>query len=103
MAAARKAPDDHTILEIGGPEPLSQLEAVQIFEKVWNKKVEIDHVPADALQAQHASSDPLQKTFGALMLAYSKGDIVAGSVALAGGNVRLHCAQSPSRPRSLPT
>jgi NADH dehydrogenase len=83
MAATRKGPDKHTILEIGGPEPLSQLAAVQIFERALNKKVKIDHVPADALQAQHASSDPLQKTFGALMLAYSKGDIVAGAVSLA--------------------
>jgi uncharacterized protein YbjT (DUF2867 family) len=83
IAATRKYADKGTILEMGGPEPLSQLEAVRIFEAVLNKKVKADEVPADALQAQQESSDPLQKTFGALMLAYSKGDVVDGAVSLA--------------------
>jgi uncharacterized protein YbjT (DUF2867 family) len=83
IAATRKYADKGTILEMGGPEPLSQLEAVRIFEEALNKKVKVDQVPAEALQAQHKSSDPLQKTFGALTLAYSKGDVVDGAVSLA--------------------
>jgi hypothetical protein len=68
---------------MGGPEPLSQLEAVRIFEEALHKKFKVDHVPTEALQTQHQSSDPLQKTFGALTLAYSKGDVVDGAVSIA--------------------
>ena len=83
VAAARKYAEKNAILEMGGPEPLSQLEAVRIFEEALNKKFKVDHVPAEVLQTQHQSSDPLQKTFGALMLAYSKGDVVDGAISVA--------------------
>jgi uncharacterized protein YbjT (DUF2867 family) len=83
VAAARKYAEKNAILEMGGPEPLSQLEAVRIFEEALNKKFKVDHVPAEALQTQHQSSEPLQKTFGALTLAYSKGDVVDGAVSVA--------------------
>jgi hypothetical protein len=68
---------------MGGSEALSQLEAVRIFEKALNKRFKVTHVPTESLQAQHQSSDPLQKTFGALMLAYSKGDVVQGAALIA--------------------
>jgi uncharacterized protein YbjT (DUF2867 family) len=80
---AKNYADKNTILEIGGPDPLSQLEAVGIFEEMLGKKIKLDYVPVEALQAQHMSTDPLQKTFGALMLAYAKGDVVAGAISLA--------------------
>jgi uncharacterized protein YbjT (DUF2867 family) len=66
----------NTVLELGGPEALSQLEVVRIFEQKMGKQTRVDHVPIEALLAQHQSSDPLQKTFGALMLAYANGDVV---------------------------
>jgi NADH dehydrogenase len=81
--ATRKHSEKSTILELGGPEPLSQLEAVRIFERHSNKQIKADFVPVEALEAQHNSSDPLQKTFAALMLAYAKGDVVKGSASLA--------------------
>ena len=84
IAATRTYPDKKTVMEIGGPESLSQFEVVQIVEKARNKRMKIDYVSTEALQSQHKSSDPLQKTFAALMLAYSKGDVVAGASSLAG-------------------
>ncbi len=69
-------PERNTILELGGPEALSQLEAVRIFEQALQKPIQVDHVPREVLETQHRSSDPLQKTFGGLMLAYSKGDLI---------------------------
>jgi len=69
VAALRQYAEKNTILEMGGSEALSQLEAVRIFEEALNKKFKVDHLPTKTLQAQHQSSDPLQKTFGALMLA----------------------------------
>jgi len=89
-AATRKYSSKSTILELGGPEPLSQLDVVRIFEKALNKKVKTDQVPVEALQAQHNSSDPLQKTFGALMLAYSKGDVVDGAGLAQEHGISLH-------------
>jgi uncharacterized protein YbjT (DUF2867 family) len=82
-AATSKYPKKNTILELGGPESLSQLDAVRIFEQRLNKKIQADHVSLEALETQHQSSDPLRKTFAALMLAYAKGDVVHGAASLA--------------------
>jgi NADH dehydrogenase len=69
-----------TILELGGPEPLSLLGVVRIFEQNLGKRISVEHVPVEALQGQYQSPDPLQKTFGALMLAYAQGDVVQSAV-----------------------
>lgn len=83
-AATATLQDKNTILEMGGPEALSQLDAVRIFEQALGRKVEVSFVPVDALEEQHRSAtDPLQKTFAALMHAYAKGDVIAGALALA--------------------
>lgn len=64
-------------LELGGPENLSQLDAVKIFEDVMNKKFEVQHIPVEGLQAQlDAASDPMQKSFSGLMLCVAKGDFI---------------------------
>jgi NADH dehydrogenase len=73
VAAAVGKEDEHTILEMGGPQPLSQLDAVKIFEQALEKKFQLQHVPAEALQQQYSSPDPLQKTFAALTLGYIQG------------------------------
>ncbi len=79
-AAVRKIEHRQTILEMGGPEAVSQLDAVGIFEQALHKKIAVEHVPWEALQQQHRSAtDPLQKTFAALMLGYAQGDVIAGA------------------------
>lgn len=91
VAAAGKPPEKSVVLEIGGPEPLSQLDAVRIFERMLGKKIDLDPVPLAALAEQHRSSDPLQKTFSALMLAYAKGDAIPGSLETARNyGIHLH-------------
>jgi uncharacterized protein YbjT (DUF2867 family) len=91
VAAAGKPPEKPAVLEMGGPEALSQLDAVRLFERIRGKKIEVDCVPVATLAEQHRSSDPLQKTFSALMLAYAKGDAIPGSVETARSyNVQLH-------------
>lgn len=74
----REARDD-LVLELGGPEPVSQLEAVRIFEEALGRELELERVPIEALEAKHASEHPLESTFGGLMLAYARGDVVAGA------------------------
>jgi len=81
VAAATKIyPQKNAVLEMGGPEPKSQLDAVFLFEQALGKEIKLDHVPVEALRAQHQSSDPLQGTFAALMLGYANGDIVKDAV-----------------------
>ena len=65
----------NTVLKVGGPEVLSPLEVVRIFEEAGGQPFAVEHVPVEALRAQQASApDPLQATFAALMLTYAKGD-----------------------------
>jgi uncharacterized protein YbjT (DUF2867 family) len=82
-AAAMTYSQKNVVLEMGGSQPLSQLEAVLLFEQALGKKISLDHVPVEALRAQHQSSDPLQKTFAALMLSYAAGDVVRDATATA--------------------
>jgi uncharacterized protein YbjT (DUF2867 family) len=79
-ATTKTYPRKNVVLEMGGPEPLSQLDAVLIFERALGKEINVEHVPLETLRAQHQSLDPLQKTFAALMLNYAQGDIVQEAV-----------------------
>ncbi len=66
---------DKATLKIGGPEALSQLQSVQIFEQLHGKPFELKHIPEEALEAQlQEASDPAQKSFSGLMLGYARGD-----------------------------
>lgn len=62
------------ILEVGGPQDLSPLEVVRIFEEVSGVPFERQFVPEEALLAQldHAS-DPLSETIVKLQLEYVHG------------------------------
>ena len=80
LAVAANPSHPSAFLEMGGPEPISQLDAVATFERLLGRKCEIEKVPLAALEEQHRSTDPLQKTFAALMIGYAKGDAIPGSV-----------------------
>ena len=80
----------NAVLELGGPENLSQLDAVKIFEEVLNKKIEVGHIPVDALQSQlDGAEDPMQKSFTALMLCVANGDFIEMKAVLEKFPVRL--------------
>ncbi len=67
----------NAILEVGGPEALSPLQVVQIFEEIKGQKFAVEHVPEEALQAQkEAATDALQESFAGLMLQYASGDAI---------------------------
>ena len=80
LAVAANPSHPSAFLEMGGPEPLSQLDAVGVFERGLSRKWELEKVPLAALEDQHRSANHLQKTFAALMLAYAKGDAIPGSL-----------------------
>ena len=65
----------NAVLELGGPQNLSQLDAVKIFEEALDKKIEVGQMPVDALQSQlDGAEDPMQKSFSGLMICVANGD-----------------------------
>ena len=58
----------------GGPEALSPLDVVKIFEQASGRTFHVEHIATDVLQKQFESAvDPLAKTFAGLQLAYARG------------------------------
>ena len=71
-----RAVENQTI-ELGGPEPTSYNAIAALFEQALGRAIAREHVPAEALEAQfRAASDPMDKTFAALMLGAAKGDAI---------------------------
>jgi uncharacterized protein YbjT (DUF2867 family) len=98
VATALAHHSGNEILELGGPEPVSQLHAVRIFEDILHKKIAVQHVPVEALQRQHQSNDPLQKTFAALTLAAAAGDVIpTGRDNALRYGVKLHSVQDHAK------
>ncbi len=64
----------NSVIELGGPEALSPLEVVNIFETVLGKKFELQFVREEALRLQKENAeDPLSESFAALMLGVANG------------------------------
>ena len=83
VAATASQGSGHQILEIGGPEALSQRDAVALFERTLKKRFKLDFIPLAALEEQYRSTDPLAKTFAALSIAYAKGDFIPDALVTA--------------------
>lgn len=68
----------NAILELGGPEALSPLEVVKIFEGVTTgRPFTVNFVPVETLEVQKDSAtDSLSEAFAALMLSYANGDVI---------------------------
>ncbi len=91
--AARNA-----VIELGGPEALSPLQVVGIFEELSGRQFAVQHVPEGALQAQKAgATDPLQQSFAALMLRYAKGDAIDMQATLRAFPIRLTTVRDYAR------
>ena len=74
VAALDNAAAANKMIVLGGPEALSPLEAVHIFETAKGTKFDLQFVPEEALKAQKdAAQDPLGKSFATLMLGVANG------------------------------
>ena len=74
VAAVDNPAARNAVVELGGPEALTPLQVVRIFEEVGGRKFAISHVPEEALRAQKAAAgDSLAEAFAVLMLTYAKG------------------------------
>lgn len=61
-------------IPIGGPDAISQLDAVRIFEEAYGKKFSVIDMPEAALEAQWRSAqNPFDMTFAGLMLGVARG------------------------------
>ena len=64
-------------LSVGGPQALSPLEVIAIFEKQSASSWQVTHVPVDALRKQKASAaDEVQESVAALQIMYATAAIV---------------------------
>jgi uncharacterized protein YbjT (DUF2867 family) len=60
-------------ITFSGPEPVTQREAVRMFEEALGKSLTVTEVPEQALEAQWSSAEnPFEKSFAGLMLGYSR-------------------------------
>jgi uncharacterized protein YbjT (DUF2867 family) len=67
----------NAVLELGGPQAISALDAVRCFEQAYGRSFELQFLPMEALQAQEAAAtDPMQQTFSVLMQFMAKGDTI---------------------------
>src|SRR5271166_796870 len=65
------------VLRVGGPEALTPLEVVKIFEEESGRRFEVEVISEVSLREQFDSTnDSLEKSFAGLMLQYAHGDAV---------------------------
>lgn len=94
----------NVILELGGPEALSPLEVVKIFEEVNGRQFEVQHVSVEVLGAQKArATDSVQQSFAALMIDYAKGDIIDMSMTAKMPSLRFMMVKEYARRVLVPT
>ncbi|HTF45689.1 MAG TPA: SDR family oxidoreductase [Terriglobales bacterium] len=76
-ASVDNAAAKNCVILLGGPEALSPLQVVQIFEEISGRKFAVTLVPEETLQAQRAAAtDSMQEAFAALMLSYAQGSVI---------------------------
>lgn len=75
VASLENPASRNAVIKIGGPETLSPLEVVKIFEETSGREFELEYLPEEALREQKAAAtDPLQQSFTSLMLQLALGD-----------------------------
>jgi uncharacterized protein YbjT (DUF2867 family) len=71
-AAARNA-----ILPLGGPEAVSPLDVVRIFEELSGETFMVEYILESVLRAgRDAARNPMDKAFAALSLSYAQGSVI---------------------------
>ncbi len=66
------------VLPLGGPDALSPLDVVRMFEEMAARRVTVTHVSEEELERRFTQApDPLAETYAAIMLAMARGLVVA--------------------------
>jgi uncharacterized protein YbjT (DUF2867 family) len=66
----------NAVIQLGGPDDLSVLDAVGIFEQESGQTFELQDIPDEALRAQIAAPDSLGKTFSGLMIGLNEAETI---------------------------
>jgi hypothetical protein len=75
VRAVQRRDTASSTIELGGPNAVTPLEAVHIFEELGGTPFEVQHLHENDIQTQFAAAtDSLQKSFAGLMLDYARGD-----------------------------
>jgi len=81
-------------LELGGPQALSPLQAVKLFEQASGRSFEVQYVSEETLEGQQAgATDPMQKSFSGLMRCYALGDAIDMSTTLKAFPIQLETVE----------
>jgi NADH dehydrogenase len=66
-----------SVIEMGGPDKLSPLEVIHIFEDVTQQAIDVTHVPVETLESQQADAEnEMLASFAGLMQCYADGDAI---------------------------
>jgi uncharacterized protein YbjT (DUF2867 family) len=66
-----------SVLAVGGPEALTPLEVVRIFEEESGRRFEVETIPEVKLREQfNSANDSLEKSFAGITLQYAHGDAI---------------------------
>ena len=77
VAALENPVAKNAVIELGGPDALSPLEVVKIFEELRGEAFKIQHVSEEQLQAQkEGATDSLQESFAGLMISCAQGNVI---------------------------
>ncbi len=88
----------NAVLELGGPQALSPLEAVRIFEQVTGRSFQVEHVPvAPPAAAPRRVADSRDASIAALMCAYAAGDAIPMEETLERFDVELTSVEDYAR------
>jgi uncharacterized protein YbjT (DUF2867 family) len=86
------------VFGLGGPEALSQLEVLRLFESLGAPKPKVEFVPEADLAGQFSTAqDPLGRSFAALMLTVARGQVVDGRAAVEALQLKLTDVKSYAR------
>jgi uncharacterized protein YbjT (DUF2867 family) len=96
--ALRHPAAERRTIEFGGPEALSPVEVVALFERLGGRRFKLDYVPEQALLAQfEAATDSLQKSFAAVMLGAAYGDAMNMAPVVEQFGIRLGSVEEYAR------
>jgi uncharacterized protein YbjT (DUF2867 family) len=77
VAALSNPAARNAVIELGGPDTLSPLEVVRMFEKISGRRFEMQFAPEEQLQTRKtAATNPVEQTFADLMLSAAHDDSI---------------------------
>jgi uncharacterized protein YbjT (DUF2867 family) len=77
-------------IRFGGPQSLTQREAIRAFEEAAGRAFQVQEIPEQALEAQwQGATDPMQRTYAALMLGCARGHEVPAADVLEKFPIRM--------------